>query len=48
VTPKEVLALIREKDVEAVDLRFIDFPGRWQHFTIPADTLTESINVNTA
>jgi len=27
VTPKEVLALCREKDVKAVDLRFMDFPG---------------------
>src|SRR3954454_5344651 len=42
VTPKEVLALIREKEVKAVDLRFMDFPGLWQHFTIPADTLTEN------
>ena len=37
VTPKEVLALCREKDVKAVDLRFMDFPGLWQHFTIPVD-----------
>jgi glutamine synthetase len=42
VTPKEVLALIREKDVQAVDLRFMDFPGLWQHFTVPADTLSEN------
>src|SRR6202795_2024659 len=42
MTPKEVLALCREKDVKAVDLRFMDFPGLWQHFTIPADTLGES------
>jgi len=42
VSPKEVLALIREKDVQAVDLRFMDFPGLWQHFTVPADTLTEN------
>ena len=41
MTPKEVLALIREKDVKAVDLRFVDFPGTWQHFTIPARTLDE-------
>src|SRR5205823_333844 len=41
VTPKEVLALIREKEVKAVDLRFMDFPGLWQHFTIPADELKE-------
>ncbi len=43
VTPKEVLALIREKEVKAVDLRFMDFPGLWQHFTIPAEALEEAI-----
>src|SRR5438128_147891 len=42
MTPKEVLAMIREKEVRAVDLRFMDFPGLWQHFTIPADALEES------
>ena len=42
VTPKEVLALIREKEVRAVDLRFMDFPGLWQHFTIPAEELDEA------
>jgi glutamine synthetase len=43
VTPKEVLALCREKDVKSVDLRFMDFPGLWQHFTIPVDKLTEDV-----
>ena len=43
VTPKEVLALCREKDVKAVDLRFMDFPGLWQHFTIPVDKLDEDV-----
>ena len=42
-TPSEVMALCREKDVKAVDLRFIDFPGLWQHFTIPVDKLEESV-----
>ena len=28
MTPKEVLTLIREKEVKAIDLRFMDFPGR--------------------
>jgi glutamine synthetase len=41
VSPKEVLALIREKEVKAVDLRFMDFPGMWKHFTIPAEELDE-------
>ena len=42
MTPKEVLTLIREKDVKAIDLRFVDFPGTWQHFTIPPHHLEES------
>ena len=43
MTPREVLALCREKDVKAVDLRFMDFPGLWQHFTIPVAKLTEDV-----
>ena len=43
MTPKEVLALIREKDVKAVDLRFMDFPGMWQHFTIPSNQMDEGV-----
>ena len=41
MTPKEVLALCREKDVKAVDFRFMDFPGLWQHFTVPVSQLAE-------
>ena len=41
MTPKEVLAQIRQREVTTVDLRFMDFPGVWQHFAIPADSLTE-------
>ncbi|MBA3073242.1 MAG: type I glutamate--ammonia ligase [Anaerolineae bacterium] len=37
-TVKEVLELA--KNVKMVDLRFIDLPGTWQHFTIPAHRLT--------
>jgi glutamine synthetase len=42
MTPKEVLSLVREKEIRAVDLRFVDFPGTWQHFTIPVAALEES------
>ena len=41
MTPKEVLAQIRQSEVKTVDLRFMDFPGVWQHFAIPAEALTE-------
>ena len=42
MTPREVLAHIREKEVRAVDLRFMDFPGLWKHRTIPAEMLDEN------
>lgn len=40
-TVKEVLELA--KNVKMVDLRFIDLPGTWQHFTIPAHRLQEDL-----
>jgi glutamine synthetase len=43
MTPRELLALIREREIRAVDLRFMDFPGLWQHFTIPAEALDEGV-----
>lgn len=43
MTPQDVLALCRERGVKAVDLRFMDFPGLWQHFTIPVDKLEEEV-----
>ena len=43
MTPKEVLSLCRQKDVKAVDLRFVDLPGIWQHFTIPVNKLEEDV-----
>jgi glutamine synthetase len=36
------LALIRQREVTTVDLRFMDFPGVWQHFAVPAESLTEA------
>ena len=42
MTPREVLALIREREIQAVDLRFMDFPGTQKHFTVPAHALTEA------
>ncbi len=41
MTPKEVLHQIKDNGIKAVDLRFMDFPGLWQHFTIPASKLEE-------
>lgn len=41
LTAKEVLRMVKEQQVEFVDLKFIDLPGLWQHMTIPAEALTE-------
>ena len=43
MTPKEVLAMCRQKDVKAVDLRFTDLFGQLQHFTIPVNKLNEDV-----
>jgi len=40
VLPSEVLGLCREHDVKAVDLRFVDLLGAWQHTTKPVRYLT--------
>ncbi len=42
MTPKEVVEFIKEKNIKMVDLKFLDFPGMWQHFSIPASELDES------
>jgi glutamine synthetase len=34
MTPAEVMSLIKEHKVQAVDVRFVDLPGLWQHFTV--------------
>jgi glutamine synthetase len=43
MTPREVLALCREKEIKAVDLRFCDLLGSWHHFTIPVGKLDEGV-----
>src|SRR5947207_14263882 len=40
MTPQEVLKLCKQKNVQFVDLRFMDFPGRWQRTTAPINELT--------
>jgi len=42
MTPKEVLSMAKENGAKVVDLRFMDFPGLWQHFTVPIGELEES------
>ncbi len=46
MTPKEVLELVKEKKATMVDMKFMDFPGLWQHFTIPVGKLDEDVFEN--
>ncbi len=39
--PREIVDLIRERDIKMVDLKFVDVPGTWQHTTIPATAMDE-------
>jgi len=40
---KRVLSLIKEKNVQVVDVKFTDLPGQWQHFSLPAATFDEDV-----
>jgi glutamine synthetase len=42
MTPKEVIEFAKKNKARVVDLRFMDFPGVWQHFTVPMSELGES------
>ncbi len=43
MTPSEVVALAKENNVKIVDLKFMDLPGMWQHFSIMVDELSEDL-----
>jgi len=40
-TPKDVIEFMKKDDVKVVDLRFMDFPGLWHHFSVPPHELDE-------
>jgi glutamine synthetase len=40
MTPEMVLEFIKTNHIEYADLRFLDFPGLWQHLTVPAREVT--------
>ena len=43
MTPSEVVALAKENDVKIIDLKFMDLPGMWQHFSLMAEELSEDL-----
>jgi glutamine synthetase len=44
--PKDVLAFAKENKTEIVDLKFVDLPGLWQHFSITTSELNEDLFAN--
>ncbi len=37
----DVLNYIKSKKIKFVDLKFMDFPGQWQHFTVPVSQISK-------
>ena len=40
-TPADVMKVVKEKGVKVIDFKFMDFPGLWQHFSIPTTEFSE-------
>jgi glutamine synthetase len=40
-TGKDIIKFIKDNDVQSVDLKFMDFPGLWQHTTYPSSHIDE-------
>ena len=43
LTPKDVVKLVKDSNVKIIDFKFVDLPGVWQHYSIPAYRLDESL-----
>lgn len=43
---KELVNLIKEKNIQFIDLKFNDLPGLWQHFSMPAGEFLRDIDKN--
>jgi glutamine synthetase len=45
MTPEEVLQFAEKNGAKMVDLKFVDLPGSWQHFSVPVHELKTEIFV---
>jgi len=43
MTPKEVIQFAADNDAVVMDVKFCDLFGAWQHFSMPATSLTEDL-----
>jgi glutamine synthetase len=39
----DIQKIAKDADAKLIDLKFMDFPGLWQHFTVPISSLTEDL-----
>ena len=37
----KILSFVKTNNIKFIDMKFMDFPGQWQHFTIPANQLNK-------
>src|SRR5487761_1031230 len=43
MTPKEVMKYIKDEGIQVIDLKFVDMPGLWQHFSVSAKEFQEDV-----
>jgi glutamine synthetase len=46
MTPKEVVEFAKKNNCQMFDIKFMDLPGMWQHFSFPMSELKESTFVD--
>ena len=39
----KILSFVKTNNIKFIDMKFMDFPGQWQHFTIPTTQFDKSI-----
>ena len=43
MNPRELLQFVSDEGIKMIDLRFVDLPGLWQHFSISAKEMEEEM-----
>ncbi len=43
MNPRELLKFVSDEGIKMIDLRFVDLPGLWQHFSISANEIEEEM-----
>ncbi len=41
--PKDVVKQVNDNNIKMIDFKFVDLPGIWQHYSIPAHRMEESL-----